>query len=179
MPRISEIISEPSYPGYRAHNAHTSTSGVTTLGRTVRKLNTLETIWELPDELWTTMEPIFVRVPGRPYPTRAVLPMRVRECRNLGGATPGWRKVGLYRGGPLSSSSDETECSSAPSASRIGRGRILAGSWVGKSTDGDEDRIRVVMKTTTQMVLSETSTVGIGNKRFSRRRVTCPQPLWA
>ena len=42
----------------------------------------------------------------------------------------------------------------------------------------DENRISAVLRTTTQIVLSEMLTINIGSLRFSRRRVTCPRPLW-
>ena len=42
----------------------------------------------------------------------------------------------------------------------------------------DENRISAALRTTTQIVPSETLTFTIGNLRFSRRRVTHPRPVW-
>ena len=42
----------------------------------------------------------------------------------------------------------------------------------------DENRISAVLRTTTQIVLSEMLTINIGSLRFSRRRVTYPRPSW-
>ena len=115
-------------------------------------------------------------IPGTLYLTRAGLPLRVREWIVLGDATPGWRKVCPYRTGHLSSYSDETERSSASSASRIGRRRILAGSSVAMPPNWDDNRISAVLRTTIQVVLSEMLAINVGSLRFSRRRVTYPRP---
>jgi len=44
--------------------------------------------------------------------------------------------------------------------------------------DWDENPISAVLRTTTQIVLSETLTISIGSLRFSRRRVGYPRPCW-
>ena len=115
-----------------------------------------------------------VRAGARSCPPRSGLVQR----RVLGSATPGWRKVALMELGPCRASRTKLSASSASSASRIGRRRILAGSSVAMPANWDENRISAVLRTTTQIVLSEILTINIGSLRFSRRRVTYPRPSW-
>ncbi len=126
-------------------------------------------------------------VPGTPYPTRAG-GLRahhtdwgrdadaLQEWKLLGSAIPGSRKVGPYRAGPLATKSDETERSSASSASRIGHHRRLAVSSVAMPANWNQNGIGAILGTTTQMVVSETFTINTGSPRYSRRRVTYPRP---
>ncbi len=126
-------------------------------------------------------------VPGTPYPTRAE-GLRahhtdwgrdadaLQEWKLLGSAIPGWRKVGPYRAGPLATKSDETERSSASSASRIGHHRRLAVSSVAMPANWNQNGIGALLGTTTQIVLSAMFTINTGGLGFSRRRVTYPLP---
>ena len=99
-----------------------------------------------------------------------------QEWTFIGSASTGRRKVCPHRTGSLSNMSDETERFSASSASRIGRRRILAGSSVAMPANCDANRLGAVLRTTTQVVLSEMLPISTGSLRFSRRRVTYPRP---
>jgi hypothetical protein len=105
-------------------------------------------------------------IPGIPYVTRAGLPMRVRESRVHGSATPGWRKVSPYRTGSLPSKSDEAERASASSASNFGCRRKLAGSLVAMPASWGMNRLNDVLRITSQVFLDEMITVNIGSLRF-------------
>ena len=99
----------------------------------------------------------------------------LQEWKLLGSAIPGWRKAGPWRVGPWTNS-DETECSSASSASRVGHHRRLAVSSAAMPANWNQNGIGALLGTTTQMVVSETFTINTGSPRYSRRRVTYPLP---
>jgi hypothetical protein len=93
----------------------------------------------------------------------------------------GLAEAGSCGVGPLSSKSDETERTSDSSASSIGRGRILTGSLVATPASWEENRPSVVLRISTQIVLSEVGDVA-GSRQYRRkeeaRQDVAKPPLW-